>query len=460
MEISPEIHAAHCSFSPVARKFLDFVAEHPEGLKRLHFTRPEAELEGQYYSYPLQSWPVYLDKKKLQEISEATLAIPKLIKSIPERIFKWDANKISRFYGVRNELVTGLLMAPPNGIDSAMTRGDFIDGPGGFKCVEVNMGSLVGGWQIHFWEHLYRQHHLWRRFHQENGLNPMWRDPFRALIAHIIKDSLANGLGKDGVLNVVMVVRQEELALTANFFAGLYADMLAEMDMGLSGVGLCASYPGNFKEKRAVLYLDDMPVHALVEYTTKPGPDFIFRVFKAGNLTLYNGPLQDELSDKRNLVLLSEHEGSDLFTEWERSIIRRFIPWSRRLLEREADFHGETIFLPEYLAAHRERFVIKSGGGYGGDDVHVGPCLSQEEWEVQLKKAFSHGDWLVQEYFASHPYLFQVGDEGYDVHDMVWGLFGLGDEYGGGFLRMMPKNSGDGVINSARGATEGLMWEI
>ena len=32
--------------------------------------------------------------------------------------------------------------------------------------------------------------------------------------------------------------------------------------------------------------------------------------------------------------------------------------------------------------------------------------------------------------------------------------------YGGGFLRMMPRGAGDGVINSARGASESLVFEV
>jgi hypothetical protein len=66
----------------------------------------------------------------------------------------------------------------------------------------------------------------------------------------------------------------------------------------------------------------------------------------------------------------------------------------------------------------------------------------------------------VQEHVESRPYLYQLGEQGSAVHDVIWGLFCFGNLYGGAFLRMLPKGSGDGVINSARGATEGILLEV
>lgn len=53
-----------------------------------------------------------------------------------------------------------------------------------------------------------------------------------------------------------------------------------------------------------------------------------------------------------------------------------------------------------------------------------------------------------------------VHEVGAGPHDVVWGTFCFGDRYGGGFLRMMPRGEGDGIINAARGATEGFLFEI
>lgn len=45
------------------------------------------------------------------------------------------------------------------------------------------------------------------------------------------------------------------------------------------------------------------------------------------------------------------------------------------------------------------------------------------------------------------------------IHDTVWGLFCFGTAYGGGYLRMILRGGLSGVINSARGAIEGVLVE-
>jgi hypothetical protein len=67
---------------------------------------------------------------------------------------------------------------------------------------------------------------------------------------------------------------------------------------------------------------------------------------------------------------------------------------------------------------------------------------------------------MVQEFVPSRPYLFQHGEDGYAPHEAVWGLFCIGDAYGGGFLRMAPQESRMGAINSSRGALEGIIYEV
>jgi hypothetical protein len=93
--------------------------------------------------------------------------------------------------------------------------------------------------------------------------------------------------------------------------------------------------------------------------------------------------------------------------------------------------------------------------------VIVGLRTAPEDWRVQVTQAFAEGRWLVQEYLESRPYLFQQGDRGVAIHDLVWGMFCFGATYGGGFVRMVPRDRNrTGVINSARGADEGIIFEV
>ena len=69
------------------------------------------------------------------------------------------------------------------------------------------------------------------------------------------------------------------------------------------------------------------------------------------------------------------------------------------------------------------------------------------------------GDWVVQEYIQSRPYLFQAGRYGCSPHDVVWGPFVFGSTYAGTILRVQPKSI-DGIVNLSRGATEGILLEL
>jgi hypothetical protein len=90
----------------------------------------------------------------------------------------------------------------------------------------------------------------------------------------------------------------------------------------------------------------------------------------------------------------------------------------------------------------------------------VGRFTAQDDWERRVRTAAAGKGWLAQEYVPHHPFLYQHGEEGYLLHDLVWGLFCFGGTFGGALLRVMPRDQGSGVVNSVQGASEGLVFEV
>jgi hypothetical protein len=111
------------------------------------------------------------------------------------------------------------------------------------------------------------------------------------------------------------------------------------------------------------------------------------------------------------------------------------------------------------MSSHRESLVLKPARSAHGDNVHLGPATAPETWSRVLREALSKRDWIVQEYHQSRPYLCQYGEDGCAVHDMIWGIFVFGSQYGGGFLRVMPRWKIE-PINAAKGAEEGILFEV
>ncbi len=180
---------------------------------------------------------------------------------------------------------------------------------------------------------------------------------------------------------------------------------------------------------------------------------------KSGKLHTYNGPTTFLLGDKRNLAILSQLGSSDLFDAQEQSIIERHIPWTRRVITEETDFDGQTVTLPEFLLAEREKMVIKKSLSAGGSDVFIGRFTPPEEWKERVEAATASGDWVAQEEVRSLPFLYQNGDYGCSPHDVVWGPFVFGSTYGGTIVRAQPREW-KGIVNLSRGATEGAIFEL
>ncbi|HEV7515577.1 MAG TPA: hypothetical protein VGR07_04690 [Thermoanaerobaculia bacterium] len=440
--------------SPAAQRFLTYITSTPERTRRLDHLAA-----GEFFA-PLQSWPTFVGGEKLAEVRRATVALTQLVKSVPERIFGNDPRRIAAFYGFPTEAPIAIILAPPDGLDSVLVRNDYIDTPDGFKCLEVNAGQ-IGGWQLRYFEQRVRTHPVIARFLEEAGIAPYYRDPLAELLKFIIDHNLGKPAAASGVLNIAITM--SDLTLAEGEGARLtrtYRDLLQAGGTGLTGEVVLCSCTDLARRQDQIWHRDRLPIHALVIMSEEAPPQTVFRTFKAGRLSLYNGPVNGLLNDKRTLALLSERASSSLFTTEERDLLERTLPWTRTVGPSEATYRGETRPLPDLLLAHREDFVLKPARGNKGEGVTFGRSTPPGSWERVVAEAVVRGGWLAQARVDSRPYVYQHGEQGYGEHDVVWGTFCFGESYGGGFLRMVPRGMGDHPINAALGASEGVLFEV
>ena len=462
-DLPEPIRSTHRDLSPEALAFLEFAFAQPADCWPRY--REVADLPEwvRRYTYELQVWPTFLGAAKVEQITRVTVGVSRLVRAIPERVFGLDPQRLVDFYGFGDPAIVALLLEPPNGLRGALARCDYLDTESGIQVVEVNMGSHLGGWQLRFWEHLCRGGAAVARFIAERGLEPRHRDPLRVLFRHAVRDALAGGAAGDGCCNLLLGTTPDDYPVVRaglDVLLEIYREALADVDPALVGRLDVYPYPNDLEAQGAQLFLHGRRIHSVVEYTDVDTPSSVYRCFKAGRLTLHTGPLKAFLGDKRNLALLSEHADSELFSAEERALIRDHVPWSREMGRREATFEGERRYLPDLLAADRGGFVLKPAAGRRGEGVVVGRFASDEQWRAAVDRAAGERGWLVQRHHRSRPYVYCTAAGEVVPHDVVWGTFAFGDDYGGGFLRMMPSDRGDGVINSARGATEGFLFEI
>lgn len=457
------------------RAFLAFVERNPECLRRSAFA--SIDEEAAELRQPIQPWPLFVGARERGEMEAVALGVDALAKGAIARFLRSDPAAVLDFYRTRgtvdgaaslalelNEEMLAVLLEEPSGIAGAPSRADYIETEEGLRCIEYNAGGFLGGLHTETIAGLYLRAEPVARFLAERGVRARPPAVARALFRHVVEDTARLGVWGGGDFNLAMVVRPHDPGWVARHSAEAYTRDLhgAMAQAGYPAAGrvlLCSL--DEIGGDGFALELEGHPVHAVVEQHNGEGDIRpVFRAFKLGTANLFSGPIGDILSDKRNLVLLSEHAASSDFTAAERALIERHIPWTRRVVPSRTTFRGRAFHIPGDLAGHREQLVLKKASSVGGDWVVVGRFHTDDAWRRTVARAVAEEDWVVQEYLPTVPYLFQGGEAGAEPQELVWGLFAFGGHFGGAFLRMHPAGGGDGVVNTRRGAQAGAVLEI
>jgi hypothetical protein len=100
--------------------------------------------------------------------------------------------------------------------------------------------------------------------------------------------------------------------------------------------------------------------------------------------------------DKVFLAILTDDEHAGLLRPEERELVRRVVPWTRRVAEGRTTKDAATIELVPWILARRESLVLKPAHGYGGASVVMGDEASEGEWQSRVEAALA-APWVVQE---------------------------------------------------------------
>ncbi|MEP7010029.1 MAG: hypothetical protein ABJC13_06880 [Acidobacteriota bacterium] len=458
MAWTQELLDNHRALSETDVRFRDFAMANPKCLDLeylMGFGFREDEVL--YYTGILHPWPFFAGPDVLAEIERVTMGLSRLHRRIPERIFDNDPERIAEHFGL-DPLYAELLLEPPNGLDSALGRADLAwSEGGGFKCLEFNFGARIGGGESRFRAERYERVPELREFFEREGIP--WtaqKNTTREIFHHFLDEALKLGLGREGYLNLSMLLHQKLDFGLAERFKGEFDLALAERGLPLGG-RLYLSQLEELYEKDGALYSGDRRIHGMIEMTPKWTHPAAYPLAAAGELVLFNGPIHWILSGKNNLALLSENQDSDRFTPEERELLSAHLPWTRIVNRREVRFDGKDWDLKTLLAERRGDLVLKSCRSLGGKDVVVGRASTDERWQEAIDTAFSGDLWIVQEFVPSRGFL-ALSAEGVEPHDLIWGPFAFGDRFGGTFLRLQPARIG-GPINVKRAGSAASLFE-
>jgi hypothetical protein len=106
---------------------------------------------------------------------------------------------------------------------------------------------------------------------------------------------------------------------------------------------------------------------------------------------------RSEMAQRRAIFdLLTDETVTGSFPTVERKAIRDYIPWTRVVAVGNAAYHDQTVDLPAFIQANRERLVLKPNDDDGERRTYVGAELDESGWDRALKSAM-RDSYVVQE---------------------------------------------------------------
>lgn len=449
--------ATHLDLSPEDAALRRFVTEHPRGQEVADPRAADLPALAQWFTYPIQSWPVLIGEAKREHLERTALGLIQLIRQVPERFFPNDPDGLVTLLGLPPGQKIAVM--PPTGLfkDFGFARVDLIDDGEELRLLEANMTSTLGGWELRFWQEWVTTRPAVADFLGSLPAPPRHRDALAGKFRHLIEGARrVLGANISPINTAVVIDVTEPNDLVGSVFRPLYQQVLAEL--GATGQLVVTPWNG-FAPGARWLEVGGVPIQVIFNHTHGISPPLVFQAFKQGRVALVNPPLHRMLGSKRVIALLSSRENDPALTAAERELVRTHIPWTRVVSAGTIEYEGRSWSLPELLVTARERFVLKAEKGTGGNAVVIGRATRPDAWREAVARALQ-GGWLVQQVVVSRPYLLQGADGHPTPHDGVWGAYVFGARYGGSYLRAMPSGSGDGVINGSRGASESVVFEV
>lgn len=415
------------------------------------------------YVYAVTGWPVLIDSHTARELSTLSLTIPKLLHQIPSLYFDNNVKKIRDFYFEGDEMSAEFaMMCHKKNIETGC-RLDLTYTEDGFKILEANIGSSIGGWQIHSFENLIRKFHseLTENYDQYKSKNTL-----KIYMNFLIEQILSKVPSIKDTINIFIDNGFDESDLDPEFadqtsllfFNDLFKQELAKR--ALTG----EAYSGNVSELVLIgdnLCFKDVVIHGITVLSMEIKVNTsVFRAFVTDKVYFPDHLGLKMMGDKRNLAVLLELAYAGKFQPEENQLIIKNIPWTAFIENKNIIFRDKEYNLLELLKNNKDQFVIKVARGYQGKDVFVGKFLSDDEWLEAIHTALATNAFIAQEFSGSIDFLAPNAQSEWTPHKLIWGAFGFGDSYGGVWVRMSEVKTDVGVINSATGAVEAIVFEV
>jgi hypothetical protein len=420
---------------------------------------PITEMMELFYKANMLPRPLLLERQEVARLHADVENLRSALISLPDKVFGGDVAAFARAVGMTEVQVEAILRSQGS-TPTRLSRADLYLDEAGFRVLEYNMGSTLGGLDA------------------SDICANMLTDPELAAFAREHELTYADSFSEH--LNTICAETGQArdsrpmIALTdwpSSFETlGPYVEVVARRWSTL-GFDARACHIGELSVRDGRVWLRGQPVDVvnrlfmLEDLMESPqARDLMFPVLDAarrGEVTIFT-PMDSELyASKGALALLSDEANRHLWTARERESLDRILPWTRMVRRGEVTLDtGERADLLDYAVEHQHELALKPVSLHGGIGVILGWLdeTSPEEWRRQVTAAID-GPFVLQRRVRPVPELMPASDGELVPWIASWGMFTVDAGFGGLWIRAVPEDTKAGVINLNQGAAIGCaLW--
>ncbi|MFF7333625.1 hypothetical protein [Streptomyces sp. NPDC008150] len=413
---------------------------------------PESEMLAAFYKGTFMSRPVFLGHEERVRAFHDVRTVLDAVESLPELLFGGDFAAFARAAGLSEPQVAAVV----RGRGARMTRqvrADLFLQDGGFKVLEFNIGSSIGGMDNADLCRGLLEHPLLASFAEEHRLG--YVDTLREQVNNVLVEcGFAPG-------------DRPVVALTdwPSYFENEVAYM-RQLCLRWQELGLDARpcHIGQLEARNGRVYLGDEPVDIVFRTFAisqiLDAPELLDPVLDAaerGEVKIFTPLDSAAYASKGSLAMLSDEDTRPLLTEEQRASVDRLLPWTRAVRPGQVTLEdGGRADLFDYAVENRRELVLKPNSLYGNRGVILGwtPDLTDAEWRELLDAAVGTPH-IVQRRVRPTPELFPDEKGELRPWNLLWGMFSVANGYGGANVRATAAELGDVVMNRAHGIHSG-----
>lgn len=390
--------------------------------------------------------PVFLERAELGQLSADLENTYDALTALPERLFGGDLGAFATAVGLTGEQVGAVLMArdaPP----TRFVRADLYREATGFRLMELNIGSTVGGGDNAMVNRAMLTNPELAEFVRAHSL--AYADTLAEIANTIMAESGISA--HDGSL--VAAVDWPPAAERFNAVLQTSANELAAL-----GVDFVPCHLRNLSLHDKRVWLGDRPVDVIYrlfmieDLLHADGPGLINPVLQAaerGEVKIFT-PMHSQLySSKGALALLSDEANRPLWTPAELASLDRLLPWTRMLRAGPVTVDGDRVDLLDHALGQRENLILKPTAMHGGLGIVAGWQTDEAGWDRQLRDLMDQ-PYVLQRRVRPEPEPFP-GADGLEPWVLTWGAYLCTAGYGGMWVRGTADRDTGGV-NMATGA--------